>query len=200
MNLQNDFMPGGVRAVPGGKEIIALANRLQGEFKLVVATQTWHPANHANFAASHPGREPGEVVTIKGRKHTLYWPYCVQHTEGAKLAPDLQLARINKVFTTGTNQEIDSYSAFFDADLVTATGLEGFLKAKKVGEVYVAGVPTEQGVKFTALDARRLGFKTFLIEDACRGMNFKEGDVERAIEEMKLAGVKLVRSREVLAT
>src|ERR1700722_16300798 len=142
VDLQNDFLPGGALAVPRGDEVIPLVNELQTHFNLVVAAQDWHPANHASFAANHPGRKPGDVVTIKGRKQTLWPVHCVQNTEGAKLAPNLRLTRINRVFTKGTDPEIDSYSAFFDNGHLKSTGLGTFLKARRILEVYVLGLAT----------------------------------------------------------
>jgi nicotinamidase/pyrazinamidase len=197
VDLQKDFAPGGVMAVPQGDLIVPLANQLQNRFTLVVATQEWHPASHSTFAMNHRGRSPGDVVTIKGRKQKLLRPHCVQHTEGAKLLPNLQLARVNRIFHLGADPEIDSYSAFFDNDHVRSTGLAQYLKLKKVKEVYVLGLATETCVKSTALDARALGFKTFLIADACRGLNLKPTDVPEVIEEMKKVGVKIVHSRNV---
>ena len=198
VDLQNDFLPGGALAVPKGDVIIPLANRLQTHFNLVVATQDWHPASHASFAVNHTGRSPGDEVTIKGRKQTLWPVHCVQHTEGAKLAPNLQKTRINRIFTKGTDVEIDSYSGFFDNGHLKSTGLGTFLKARKVKEVYVLGLATDYCVKFTALDARSLGFKTLVIEDACRGVNLQPDDVANAIDEMKKARVRVIHSSEVL--
>lgn len=197
VDLQNDFLPGGALAVPQGDTIIPLVNRLQTHFQYVVATQDWHPANHASFAVNHPGRSPGDVITIKGTKQTLWRPHCLQHTEGAKLAPNLQLTRINKVFTKGTDFEIDSYSAFFDNDHLKSTGLAGYLKAKKVNQVYVVGLTTDYCVKYTALDARALGLTTYVIKDACRAVNLQPDDETKAIEEMRDAGVKVVNSSAV---
>src|SRR5581483_6986296 len=154
VDLQNDFLPGGALPVPQGDTIIPLANRLQPQFNIVVATQDWHPPNHVGFASNHPGRKPGDVVTIKGRKQKLWPVHCVQHTEGAKLAPNLQLTRVNRVFTKGTDAEIDSYSAFFDNGHLNATGLSPYLRARQITEVYILGLATEYCVKFTALDAR----------------------------------------------
>lgn len=197
MNLQNDFLPGGVLPVPQGDRIIPLANRLQPHFNIVVATQKWHPPNHASFASNHPGRKPDDVVTIKGRKQTLSRAHCVQHTEGAKLPPNLQLTRVNRVFTIGTDVETESYSAFFDDGHLKATGLSPYLRARKITEVYVLGLMTETSVKFTALDARMLHFRTYLIEDACRSMNLQPDSVPAAIDEMKKAGVKVIQSSAV---
>ncbi|MDB6112278.1 MAG: Nicotinamidase [Pedosphaera sp.] len=198
VDLQNDFLPGGALPVPDGNAIIPLANQMQGAFKLVVATQDWHPANHGSFAASHPGKQPGELIQLKKLPQTLWPVHCVQHTRGAELAPNLMLNRLNKVFKKGTNADIDSYSGFFDNGHHQDTGLGGFLKEKKVTDVYLLGLATDYCVKHTALDALALGFKVYLIEDACRGVNLKPGDAENAIKEMKQAGAVVLNSRAVL--
>ncbi len=197
VDLQNDFLPGGALPVPEGDTIIPLANRLQTHFQYVLASQDWHPAKHASFSMNHPGRSPGDVITIKGIKQKLWQPHCVQHTEGAKLAPNLQLTRINKIFHKGADVEIDSYSAFFDSDHVKPTGLAGYLKAKKVNQLYILGLATDYCVKHTALDARALGLKTYVIKDACRAVNLHPDDEAKAIEEMRNAGVKVINSSAV---
>jgi nicotinamidase/pyrazinamidase len=198
VDIQNDFLPGGALPVPNGDAVVPLANQLQGAFQVVAATQDWHPANHTSFAANHPGRHPGEVVQLKKRPQTLWPAHCVQNTRGAEFAPGLRLNRVNKVFKKGIDAEIDSYSGFFDNGHLRATGLGEFLKAKKVTEVYVAGLATDYCVKFTALDAVELGFRTYLIEDACRGVNLQPDDSQKAVEAMKQAGVRVVRSEQVL--
>jgi|SRR5581483_2917080 nicotinamidase/pyrazinamidase len=198
VDLQNDFLPGGALAVPNGDAVIPLANQLQGAFKLVVATQDWHPANHSSFAANHPGRKPGEVVQLKKRSQLLWPTHCVQNTHGAELAPGLMRNRINKVFKKGIDTDIDSYSGFFDNGHQRATGLGEFLREKKVKDVYVLGLATDYCVNFTALDAVELGFRTHLVEDACRGVNLKPDDVKNAIEAMKKAGVIVVKSEQLL--
>lgn len=199
VDLQNDFLPGGTLAVPNGGAVIPLANPLQGEFKLVVATQDWHPANHSSFAANHPGRVPGDVVILKKQPRVLQPAHCVQNTRGADLASGLQRNRLNRIFRKGTDAEIDSYSGFFDHDHLRATGLGEFLKEKKVTDVYVLGLATDGCVKFTALDAVALGFKTHLIENACRGRNLKPDDSQNAVDEMRAAGVRVTNGAEVKA-
>jgi nicotinamidase/pyrazinamidase len=198
VDLQNDFLPGGALAVPQGDAVLPLANRLQSCFKLVVATQDWHPANHGSFAANHPGRVPGEVITLAKIPQVLRPVHCVQNTRGAELAPGFIRSRINRVFKKGTDPLLDSYSGFFDNGHERATGLSEYLKDREVTDVYVAGVATDYCVKFTALDAVALGFRTFLVEDACRGVDLNPGDVAAAVEEMKKAGVGVVQSRDLL--
>jgi nicotinamidase/pyrazinamidase len=198
VDLQNDFLPGGTLAVPHGDVVIPLANQLQPAFRLIVATQDWHPPNHHSFAANYPGRKPGDVIKLRGRPQILWPVHCVQNTRGAQLTPGLMLQRVNKVFRKGTDLEIDSYSGFFDNDHQRATGLGEYLQDKKVTDVFVMGLATDYCVKFTALDAVALGFKTFLIEDACRGVNLKPDDTTHAIQELQQAGVFLVRSSQVM--
>jgi nicotinamidase/pyrazinamidase len=194
VDLQNDFLPGGALAVPQGDVVIPLANQLQIAFRLVVATQDWHPANHQSFAVNHPGRKPGDIIKMRGLPQILWPAHCVQNTRGAQLAPGLMLQRVNKVFRKGTDAEIDSYSGFFDNGHQRATGLGEYLQDKGVADVYVMGLATDYCVKNTALDAVGLGFNTFLIEDACRGVNLKPEDVTHAVQEMQQAGVVVVRS------
>jgi nicotinamidase/pyrazinamidase len=196
VDIQNDFLPGGALPVPQGNAIIPIANRLQegGRFDLIVATQDWHPAGHGSFAANHPGRTVGEVIELNGLPQILWPVHCVQETRGASFTDGLATTKIEKVFTKGTDPAIDSYSGFFDNGHRRSTGLGDYLRARGVTDVYVCGLATDYCVKFTALDARQLGFNTFLIEDASRGVNLKPGDVARAVEEMRAAGVKVVRS------
>ena len=199
IDLQNDFLPGGAAPVPHGNAVLPLANQLQGAFKLVAATQDWHPANHKSFAPNHPGRKPGDTVLLKKTPQTLWPAHCIQNTRGAELSPTLMLNRVNKIFRKGTDAEIDGSSAFFDCGHNHATGLHEFLHDKRVTEVYVLGLGMELCVKATALDAVALGFKAFLIEDACRGFNLQPDDTKAAIEELRLAGVTVIQSRDLLA-
>src|SRR6266568_4122050 len=166
VDIQNDFVPGGALPVKEGDQIVPIVNRLQSRFDLVVATQDWHPLNHGSFAANHPGKKPGDVIELDGLQQILWPVHCVQNTPGAALVPSLGASRVARIFQKGTDPEIDSYSGFFDNDHRKATGLGEWLKAKSVSEVYICGLATDYCVKFTALDAVRLGFKTHLIEDA----------------------------------
>jgi nicotinamidase/pyrazinamidase len=194
VDLQNDFLPGGSLAVPKGDEVIPVANRLQSRFPVVVATQDWHPKNHKSFASNHPGKKPGDVIDLDGTPQVLWPEHCVQGSEGSEFAPNLNTKRVEAVFQKGTDPQFDSYSGFFDNGHRRATRLADYLKARKVDEVYVMGLATDYCVRFTALDAVKLGFKTTLIEDGCRGVELNEGDSARAIDEMTKAGVALVKS------
>jgi nicotinamidase/pyrazinamidase len=200
IDLQNDFLPGGALPVPEGNLVIPVVNCLQPQFDLVVATQDWHPPDHGSFAANHPGRRPGEIIELAGLSQILWPVHCVQGTPGAELAPGLEIANIARVFQKGIDPSIDSYSGFYDNGRRRSTGLGEWLKAQGVQEIYVAGLATDYCVRFTALDARRLGFATFLIEDACRGVELKPGDVAQAIDEMRQAGVMTIPSHHLRAT
>jgi len=198
VDIQTDFLPGGALAVPNGDAIIPIVNRLQAAFPLVVATQDWHPANHGSFAANHPGQAVFAQIDLNGLPQTLWPVHCVQGTPGAELAPGLQRERIAKIFPKGTDAGIDSYSGLFDNGHRKSTGLGEWLKAKGVMEFFVCGLATDYCVKFTALDAAQMGFKTHFIEDASRGVNLQPNDVANAIAEMTRAGIAVVRSQQVL--
>ena len=200
VDIQNDFLPGGVLAVPDGDAVIPVANQLQAVFPLVVATQDWHPANHGSFAASHPGKKVFEQIDLNGLPQTLWPVHCVQGTRGAELAALLKRDHIVKIFPKGTEPGIDSYSGLFDNGHLKSTGLGEWLKAQGVTEVFVCGLATDYCVKFTAMDAASMGFKTNLIEDASRGVNLRPDDVSDSIAEMKRAGVLIVQSADVLKT
>ena len=186
VDIQNDFMPDGALPVPNGYEVIPVANSVQERFDLIVATQDWHPENH--------GSEPGEVIDLDGLDQVLWPVHCVQGSTGAEFVESLDTNRVAGVFRKGMNTRVDSYSGFHDNGHRRSTGLAGYLRELGVEQVYVLGVATDYCVKFTALDARREGFETFLIEDGCRGVELAEGDVARAIDAMKDAGVKVIDS------
>jgi nicotinamidase/pyrazinamidase len=197
-DMQNDFLPGGALAVRGGDEVIPIANQLQEAFPLVVATQDWHPANHGSFAANHPGRKPYEQIDLHGLPQTLWPVHCVQGTKGAEFATSLKRERIARVFHKGTDPRIDSYSGFFDNGHRKATGMGDWLKARGVTEIWVCGLTTDYCVRFTALDGVRLGFRTCVVLDACRGVDLKPGDVDQAVADMTVAGVSILESADVL--
>lgn len=198
VDLQNDFVPGGALAVPNGDELVPLVNRLEPHFDVVVATQDWHPANHGSFAVNHSGKRPGDVIEWNGLKQILWPVHCVQGTPGASFVASLDFRRVEKVFQKGTDPGIDSYSGFFDNGQRKATGLADYLKGRRVTELFLAGLATDYCVKFTALDAREIGYRTCLIVDACRGVELRPGDVAQAIADMRAAGVEVVASGEIL--
>lgn len=198
VDIQNDFVPGGALAVPEGDQIVPLVNQLQPRFDLVVATQDWHPAEHGSFAANHAGRTPGEVIELHGLPQILWPVHCVQGTKGAEFVATLDRQGWARVFTKGTDPRIDSYSGFFDNGQRQATGLGDYLRSQPVTDVYVVGLATDYCVKFTVLDALKLGFRVHLIVDTCRGVNLQPGDVDRAVAEMKAAGAEIVTAAEIL--
>lgn len=197
VDVQNDFMPGGALAVPEGYEVIPVINRIMDRFDLVVATQDWHPPEHASFASNHDGAEVGDVINLEGLDQVLWPDHCVQTTEGAALVNTLKSAPIEAIFRKGCEPEIDTYSGFYDNGHRKSTGLGDYLRGKGVESVWIAGVATDYCVQATALDARELGFETYLIEDGCRGVELNDGDIAEAIEEMREAGVHVVGSSDV---
>ena len=197
VDIQNDFCPGGALAVSEGNAVVTIANQLMPKFELVVATQDWHPVNHKSFASQNEDLTIGDVFELNGLPQIVWPDHCVQNTHGSEFVADLNRDLITKAFPKGTDPEVDSYSGFFDNDHRGATGLAAYLKDKNVTEVFVMGLATDYCVKFTALDAVQLGFKTKLVLDGCRGVELNAGDIEKAIEEMKHAGVEIVRSTEI---
>ncbi len=197
VDLQNDFLPGGALAVPRGDEVLPLANKLQRRLDLVVATQDWHPPNHGSFAANHPGKKPGDRVMLDGIEQILWPVHCVQHTHGAEFAPSFDTSQIAHVFHKGIDPRIDSYSTFFDNAHRRETGLADYLKERSIRNIYLMGLALDYCVKYSALDARQLGFNTHVILDGCRGIGLEPGDVDRALDEMKGVGATLLQSREL---
>ncbi len=195
VDIQNDFMPGGALAVAGGDAIVPIANQMQPAFERVVATQDWHPPGHASFASRYPGRAPFDVIDLDGFRQTLWPDHCVQNTEGAELVSALDTDRIEQVFRKGDDPRIDSYSGFFDNDHRRATGLGDYLRDRGVTEVTIAGLAADVCVLYTALDARRLGFSTRVVEDATRAV--VPADWERARTRLREAGVAIVSSTEL---
>jgi len=194
VDMQNDFSPGGSLPAEGGDEIVELINSLQEEFDLVVATQDWHPQNHGSFASNHPNREPGQTIDLNGLEQRLWPDHAVQGSKGAEFVPGLNQSRIARVFKKGTNPEVDSYSGFFDNGQRGDTGLDAYLKEQGVTEVYVVGLALDYCVKFTAMDAERIGFDTTVVVDASRPV----ADGPGAVEAMKAVGVEIVTSDDVL--
>ncbi|GAB2779672.1 nicotinamidase/pyrazinamidase [Hymenobacter luteus] len=189
IDIQNDFLPGGSLAVPGGNEIISLANELQPAYDLVVATQDWHPADHQSFASQHPGRQPFEQIDLHGLPQTLWPDHCVQGTAGAEFIPALDQHRIEAIFRKGTNPEIDSYSGFFDNGHRKSTGLADYLRGRGVREVHLCGLAADFCVNFSALDALQEGFQVRFLEAATRAIS-AEG-YARARQELQRRGAQL---------
>ncbi|WBL22488.1 bifunctional nicotinamidase/pyrazinamidase [Zunongwangia sp. HRR-M8] len=194
IDVQNDFMPGGALAVPGGDEIVPIINKLQEKFDLVIATQDWHPAGHASFASAH-SKKTFEVIDLNGIDQVMWPDHCIQGSEGVAFHKDLKLDKIEAIFRKGTNPEIDSYSGFYDNAHLKSTGLSGYLKEKEVTELYFAGLAGDFCVAFSVKDALAEGFKSFLIEDATRAID-AEG-FKKAKAEIEANGGKILNSDEV---
>ncbi|MGE0870948.1 MAG: bifunctional nicotinamidase/pyrazinamidase [Kofleriaceae bacterium] len=197
VDLQNDFCPGGALAVARGDETIPIAQRMMQHFSTVVATQDWHPANHGSFAANHPGSKPGEVIDLHGLSQVLWPVHCVQNTKGAELHAGLDRARITDIVHKGTDPTIDSYSGFFDNGHRKPTGLANWLTERWIKQVYVMGLATDYCVKYTALDAKQLGYDVWVIEDGCRAVDLQPGDGDRALAMMRGAGIAIVESGSI---
>lgn len=191
VDLQNDFCPGGNLAVPGGDQVIALANQWQARFDCVIATKDWHPPDHVSFASNHPQHHVGETIILNGIPQILWPDHCIQKSIGSEFHPDLETHRIKKIFYKGSDKDIDSYSAFFDNAHQRSTGLSEYLKAQGIETVYIMGLATDYCVKYSALDAVSLGFHTIVIPEGCRGVDLNTGDITRAFEEMIAKGVQI---------
>jgi nicotinamidase/pyrazinamidase len=191
IDVQNDFCAGGALAVPDGDQVVPVINRLTERFKHIALTQDWHPAGHSSFAATHPGRAPFEVMTMPYGEQTLWPDHCVQGTAGAGFHPQLDTRRAEFVIRKGFRPEIDSYSAFYENDRGTPTGLAGYLRERGFRRVFLAGLATDFCVYYSAADARRLGFDVVLIEAGCRGIDLA-GSLGAAWAGMASAGVERV--------
>jgi nicotinamidase/pyrazinamidase len=190
IDVQNDFCPGGALAVAEGDQIISRINGLMGDFTTVVLTQDWHPANHASFAANHPGAEPFSLTTMPYGPQVLWPTHCVQGTKGAEFHAALRTDPAQLIVRKGFRAGIDSYSAFFENDHTTATGLEGYLRSRGVTSVTLVGLATDYCVAYSALDAARLGFKARVLEGACRAIDLN-GSLAEARDKMRAAGIVL---------
>jgi nicotinamidase/pyrazinamidase len=193
IDVQNDFMPGGALAVAHGDEVVPVINRLARGFSHVVLTQDWHPASHVSFAANHAGRTPFEMLTLPYGEQVLWPTHCVQGTPGAALHRDLDIAHARAVIRKGHHVEVDSYSAFLEADRKTPTGLAGYLRETGVKRVWCCGLATDYCVAWSALDARAAGFEVALIEDATRAIDLN-GSLDAAWRDLHAAGVARVQA------
>lgn len=191
IDVQNDFCPGGALAVAGGDEIVPLVNTLSNDFEHVVLTQDWHPAGHSSFASSHRGKKPFETVMMSYGGQTLWPDHCIQGSDGAAFHPWLEWSKAELVVRKGFRRAIDSYSAFFENDRKTRTGLAGYLGERGIDTVTLVGLATDYCVAFSALDAAKLGFKVTVRLDCCRAIDL-DGSLERMLGKMRDAGVRLV--------
>ena len=198
IDVQNDFCDGGALAVEKSWEIIPVINLLVDGFENVAATQDWHPYDHKSFASNHEGKKPMDVINLDGVEQVLWPDHCVSGTAGADFHQELTADAFQMVIRKGFRAELDSYSAFFENDRKTPTGLEGYLRTRGIDKVYLAGLATDYCVYYSAMDANSLGFDTYLITDACRGVDFPKGNVDKALTTMKDAGVELITSKDVI--
>lgn len=196
VDLQKDFCPGGSLAVSEGDQVMAIANRLQPFFELVVASKDWHPEGHISFASSHPNQKMGDMIEVDGFKQELWPEHCLQDQAGADFHPLLDSSLIQKIVYKGTNPKIDSYSAFYDNEHQLSTGLGEYLRENNINDLYLMGLATDYCVKYSCLDALKLGFQVTIIEDGCRGVELKRGNVSKALQEMQEAGAHIIQSSE----
>lgn len=196
VDVQNDFCPGGRLAIPGGDETAPLITRLARHFRHVVLTQDWHPPGHASFASSHPERQPYETITMPYGEQVLWPDHCVQGTAGADFHPAFSVPHAELILRKGYHPGIDSYSAFFENDRTTPTGLTGYLRERGFSRVFLAGLAFDFCVLWSAEDARRLGFAVVVIEDACRSLDIA-GSAAAARQRMEAAGAALFQSRAI---
>lgn len=195
VDVQNDFCPGGALAVPQGDEIIPIVNGLAARFRNVVLTQDWHPRGHLSFASSHRGKKPFDTATMAYGSQVLWPEHCVQDTPGAEFHPALRAAHAALIVRKGFRRTIDSYSAFYENDRKTPTGLTGYLRERGLTRLFLAGLAFDFCVRYSAEDARRQGFDAFVIEDACRGIDV-DGSVAATRNSLAALGVPCIRTQE----
>ena len=196
VDAQYGFMPGGGLAVADGDAVVPVINRIAPRFANVVLTQDWHPADHISFAANHPGRAPFEIITLPYGEQVLWPTHCVQGTRDAALHDDLRVPQAQLIIRKGFHRDVDSYSAFMEADRRTSTGLAAYLKARGITKLYLCGLATDYCVAWSAQDARAAGFEATVIEDACRAIDLN-GSLARAWADMAAAGVGRVQSTDI---
>ncbi len=197
VDVQNDFCPGGALAVERGDEVVPIINRLAPAFALRVATQDWHPAGHVSFASSHPGKRPHDGDD-SGDPRSLWPDHCVQGSPGAEFHPGLDPRPWQLIVRKGFRPDLDSYSAFFENDASTGTGLDGWLRGLGVGTVVLAGLALDYCVFFSAMDAIRLGYRTVVVRDACRAVDLPAGNADRALAELASRGASILESGGIL--
>jgi nicotinamidase/pyrazinamidase len=193
IDVQNDFCPGGALAVADGDAVIDPIHRIAAKFEHIVLTQDWHPAGHSSFASSYTGRQPFEQIELRYGTQTLWPEHCLQGSKGAEFHPALGLPQAELILRKGFRREIDSYSAFFENDRQTPTGLAGYLRERSLSRVFLAGLAYDFCVGWSALDARRLGLQAAVLRDACRAIDL-DGSVAKIEDEFSQAGVMLIES------
>lgn len=197
IDVQNDFCPGGRLAIRDGDKVIPIINSILKKFFKVIATQDWHPQDHISFAMNHPGKKAYDVVDVNGTEQVLWPAHCVAGTKGAQFHPELNTNSFHLIVRKGMHPNIDSYSAFTENDKKTITGLSGYLKGLEITQVYLCGLATDYCVFYSALDAVHSGFDTHVINDACRGVNVPENNVQKSIDTMKASGIHIIESSEL---
>jgi len=196
IDVQNDFCPGGALAVANGDAVIEVIHRVAPKFNHIILTQDWHSANHSSFASAHAGKHAFEQIELPYGAQTLWPDHCVQGSKGAEFHPDLHLPQTELILRKGFRPQIDSYSAFFENDRSTPTGLAGYLEERSLTRVFLAGLAYDYCVGYSALDARRLGFEAIILRDACRAINLN-GSVARIESKFADAGVMLIAGTEL---
>lgn len=198
VDLQNDFCEGGALEVPDGSTIVPVVNQLINSFNAIIQTQDWHPEGHASFASSHKGKEPNDTIEMDYGSQVLWPDHCVQGSIGAEFHPDLNTNKSQVIIRKGFRPQIDSYSAFYENDQKTKTGLTGYLKTRGITDLYTVGLATDFCVKWSVLDGLKEGFNMHIVKDAVKGIDI-DGSVESAWDEMKSEGVDVVHSESILA-
>lgn len=197
IDVQNDFCPGGALPVPEGDQVITVINSIVKKFYKVIATQDWHPINHISFARNHPGKKEYEEIEVSGIKQVLWPIHCVPGTKGAEFHPDLIADNFNLILRKGNNPKIDSYSAFRENDKKTITGLNGYLKELDIKQVFICGLALDYCVFYSAMDSKEMGFDTYVILDATRGIDSPPGSIENALNTMQGKEINIIKSKDI---
>ena len=198
VDVQNDFCPGGGLAVTDGDKVVPVINKLMDSFSTIVATQDWHPSDHSSFSSNNSGTAVYDMKDLDGITQVMWPDHCVQGTDGADFHKELNTDKFSVVIRKGTQPRLDSYSGFLENDKKTPTGLKGYLTDKGIKKVYVTGLATDYCVLYTAMDAKSAGFEVYLVSDACRGVDFPEGNVDKAIQQMQENGIKIITSGGII--
>ncbi len=196
IDVQNCFVTGGTLPVKDGEQVVPIINKLSGAFENVVVTQDWHTKGHVSFASAHAGKKPFETIDLPYGKQVMWPDHCVQGTDGAALSRELSIPQAALVIRKGFHRDVDSYSAFTEADGKTTTGLAAYLRDRKLQRVFVTGLATDFCVAWSALDARKAGFDTYVVEDACRGID-TQGSLSKAWTDMANAGINRIQSGDI---
>ena len=197
VDVQNCFLPGGSLAVKDGEQVIPVINSIAKVFDNVVMTQDWHTPHHVSFASSHEGKKPFEMITLSYGNQVLWPDHCVQGTDGAQISKDISIPQAALIIRKGFHNDVDSYSAFMEADKETRTGLASYFSERKIDTVFVTGLATDFCVAWTAIDARKAGLTTYVVDDACRGIDIN-GSVAKAWDDMTAVGVKKIQSTDLV--